>query len=281
METDIHIKKFKDDFRTTPKKSGKPYSKSYIENVSYYVAKLIKDKEFHFDPDSNDITDQISIINRFIRNESEKKKHVAHVIPRYFRTYLRYLKKPEEMISKIKIPPKIVRDPRREKTFSKDEIEQLMKNTRNPSDVLIIKLLFYGSLKKYQIPLIKVADIDFKNGKIFVEEDGTRIGKDIDDKLKQDLKNYKDNMNLKNNDLVFPGLTEYIIWYRIKKLGNEILRKPINPQEITITRIKDLMNNGASESEVAAMTNRSARTISSYPTISEKRKKELLEKYSN
>jgi len=269
MEFDPSVKAFENFLKT------RGYSESYTKNLCYYVQQLIK---FGFNPDSRDYINQIDTVNKFI-DSKVSKKIVIYPAVEGFKTYLRFLKIPNDKINDLRVVPKKVKNPRRSNTLTKEEIDKLL-TTEDQTIKMIIKLFFYGPLKKYQILKIRAEDIDFDKGEISVEDNREKVKKFISGKLKQDLKDYIISKNIKKGP-IFLELSPYVTWYRINKLGRQILKKPISPTTMTYSKINILRNKLLPDEILTTLTGRSRNSLSKYPSLPEKIQKKLFEKYSD
>lgn len=271
MKFDQRLEEYRTFLKSSRNKLGKPYSESYIKNISYQIQQLL---DAGFNPSNHDHIEQISIMNRFIKN----RRTIVYSTIRGFITYLRYLRYIDEEIRNVHMPPMVTKNPRRIKTLSKAEIDKLRDGADNPVDRLIVELLYYIPLDKYQIYRIKIEDIDFDKKEIVVVENGIKIKKFFEERLKKDL---KEHIGSQSRGLVFPKLSDYVIYYRIRNLSKKILGKPVSPQEITLSRINILRNKGLPLEHLIALTGRSGQTLIQYPPISEEKTKKLIKKYSD
>lgn len=271
MKIDQRLEEYRAFLRSNRNKLGKSYSEFYIKNMSYTIQKLI---EFGFNPSSHDHIEQIFIMNKFIKNH----KTIFDSAVRGFITYLKYLRYTDDEIKNVYMPPTVIKNPRKIKTLTKEEIDKLCDGAGDIVDKLTVELLYYIPLYKYQIYKIQVEDIDFDKKEIIVVENGTKTKKLFGERLKKDL---KEHIGSQSKGLIFPKLSDYVICYRIKKLSMKILKKPVSPQEITLSKINILRDKGLAPQDISALTGRSVQTISQYPPISEERTKKLIKEYSD
>src|SRR3989338_8585921 len=107
-------------------------------------------------------------------------------------------------------PPKKKGHTRSQFHLTEDQIKELIRHTEKLRDKLIIKLLAYCGLRRFELAKIKIEDIDIETRKIQIlgKKNIERLSTIFSDQLIEDLKLYIHYvLNSPNKGYLFPAVS--------------------------------------------------------------------------
>lgn len=262
------IKEFAEFLKSKPKPSGEKYSLKYIEWVCGLAKRL-----------PEPIT--IENVNLFLK-EQQWHPPACRAISTFIQWYLygdvgsEIRDKMKEKKQKIYVSP---RDPRdlHTKILSVDEVKKLVDNAPNKKVELIVRLLYDSAIRRMELLNIKVKDIDLEQNKILIRGKGGKIEPAYFlGKVKNLLTEYLDG----KKGRIFK-MSEFRLYYMVRKLGRDILGKNISPHWFRHSKATHLMDADASIEDVKRiLRQKDIKTTEIYAKISQKRVRKAFFKHS-
>ena len=139
-----------------------------------------------------------------------------------------------------------------ESVLSIRELQHLIQNIPSQREQLIIRLLYDTGTRISELCNLKLKDIDMSNNEVTVMGKGRKPRQAyFQDATKTILQSWIEEKKLKDLNLLF-SIKPITVWYNLKKLGKEILDKPLRPHMLRHSRLQHMADQGVDAFSIKA-----------------------------